>query len=264
MLLDLRNVDVIYNGVIQVLRSANLSVPEGGIVALLGANGAGKTTALRAISSLLETENGRVTSGQILFDGRDVTNADPCAVVAAGLVQVLDGRRVLQHLTVSQNLRVGAHLRSRIDEAAEIARVVGYFPRLAALMDRTAGYLSGGEMQMLLVGRALMARPRLMLLDEPSMGLAPTIVKDLFATIRRINQIEGVSILMVEQNAIDAIELCDHGYILENGRIVLHGDRAALQANADVREFYLGLSLGEQRRSFRDIKHYKRRKRWLG
>ena len=264
MLLELRNVDVVFNGVIHVLRSANLEVPEGQIVALLGANGAGKTTALRAISSLLETENGRVTSGQILFEGADLTNADPCEVVARGIVQVLAGRRVLEHLTVQQNLRAGGHLRRRVDERAELDRVLAYFPRLSDLMGRTAGYLSGGEMQMLLVGRALMAKPRLILLDEPSMGLAPVIVKDLFATIQRINQQEGVSVLLVEQNAADAIALCDHGYIMENGRVVLHGDRAALQANADVREFYLGLSVGQERRSFREIKHYKRRKRWLG
>ncbi len=264
MLLEVRNLDVAYNGVIQVLRSANLSVPEGGIVALLGANGAGKTTILRAISSLLETERGRVTAGQVVFDGVDVTNADPCAVVGRGIVQVLDGRRVLKHLTVAQNLRVGAHLRRGVDEAAEIERVTGYFPRLRDLMGRTSGYLSGGEMQMLLVGRALMAKPRLMLLDEPSMGLAPTLVRELFATVKRINQQEGVSVLLVEQNAVDAIALCDHGYVMENGRVVLHGDRASLQANEDVREFYLGLSLTADRRSFRDVKHYKRRKRWLG
>ncbi len=260
----MRNVDVVYNGVIQVLRGANLAIPRGTIVALLGANGAGKTTMLRAISSLLETDNGRVTAGKILFDGTDVTNADPCSVVSRGVVQVLDGRRVLKHLTVEQNLRVGAHFRKDADADAEIAVVVRYFPRLGGLMQRISGYLSGGEMQMLLVGRALMAKPRLMLLDEPSMGLAPTIVGELFASIKRINQTEGVSFLMVEQNAVDAIALCDHGYIMENGRIVLHGDRAALAANEDIREFYLGLSVTSERRSFRDVKHYRRRKRWLG
>jgi branched-chain amino acid transport system ATP-binding protein len=264
LLLDVVNVDVVYNGVIQVLRGANLAVPEGSIVALLGANGAGKTTMLRAISSLLQTENGRVTAGEIRFGGTEITNADPCSAVSRGILQVLDGRRVLKHLTVEQNLRVGAHLRRGVDAVAEIAGVVSYFPRLGELMQRVSGYLSGGEMQMLLVGRALMAKPRLMLLDEPSMGLAPTIVAELFASIKRINQSEGVSFLMVEQNAVDAIALCDHGYVMENGRIVLHGDRAALVANEDIREFYLGLSVTSQRQSFRDVKHYRRRKRWLG
>ena len=263
-LLSLRNVDVAFNGVIQVLRSVTLDVPDGAVVALLGANGAGKTTALRAISALLATEQGRVTSGRIVYAGADVTNGDPCALVARGLVQVLDGRRVLAHLTVLQNLRVGAHLRRDIDEAAEIEAVLRHFPRLRPLLGRTAGYLSGGEMQMLLVGRALMAKPRLMLLDEPSMGLAPLLAQDLFTAIRRINGESGVTVLLVEQNASAALAVSDHGYVMENGRIVLHGDRAALQANEDMREFYLGLSLAQQHRSFRDVKHYKRRKRWLG
>ena len=264
MLLELKNVDVTFSGVIQVLRSANLEVRESGIVALLGANGAGKTTTLRTISGLLETERGSVTAGQVIFDGEDITNADPCGIVADGIVQVLEGRRVLEHLTVAQNLRVGAHLRRNVDAEAEIARVLRYFPRLRDLMGRTSGYLSGGEMQMLLVGRALMAKPRLMLLDEPSMGLAPQIVKELFATIQRINREEGVTMLLVEQNAAAAIGLCDFGYVMENGRIVLSGERAQLEANEDVREFYLGLSMTKEKRSFRDVKHYKRRKRWLG
>ncbi len=263
-LLELRNVDVVFNGVIQVLRGASLTVPAGAVVALLGANGAGKTTALRAVSGLLATEQGRVTAGHIGYAGADITNADPCAIVARGLVQVLDGRRVLAHLSVAQNLRAGAHFRRDFDEPAELARVLGYFPALERLMRRTAGYLSGGEMQMLLVGRALMARPRLMLLDEPSMGLAPRIAQELFATIRRINRAEGMAILLVEQNAAAALEICDHGYVMETGRVVLHGDRAALLANEDMRAFYLGLSLTQARRSYREVKHYKRRKRWLG
>ena len=263
-LLTLRNIDVAFSGVIQVLHGVTLDVPQGSIIALLGANGAGKTTALRAISGLLATEQGRVTSGRIDFAGADVTHADPCALVSQGLVQVLDGRRVLAHLSVLQNLRVGGHARRRFDEPAEIARVLAYFPHLRPLLGRTAGYLSGGEMQMLLVGRALMARPRLMLLDEPSMGLAPLVAQELFAVIRRINREDGTTILLVEQNASAALDICDHGYVMENGRIVLHGTRAALQANEDMREFYLGLSLAARRRSFRDVKHYKRRKRWLG
>lgn len=264
MLLQLANVDVVYKGVIQVLRSTNLEVHDGSIVALLGANGAGKTTTLKAISGLLDIEDGRVTSGSIVFAGQDITNGDPGVVVESGVVQVLEGRRVLAHLTVAQNLRVGAHLRPDADVAAEIARLLDYFPRLKPLMERTAGYLSGGEMQMLLVGRALMAKPRLLLLDEPSMGLAPSIVRDVFAVIQRINREEGVTILLVEQNAAAAMGVCDYGYVMESGRIVLHGDRNRLMADADIREFYLGFAGGEGRRNFREVKHYKRRKRWLG
>ncbi len=264
MLLELKNVDVVYKGVIQVLRSANLDVPEGRIVALLGANGAGKTTTLKAISGFLDIEQGRVTAGEIRLRGRDVTHASPESMVRQGVVQVLEGRRVLAHLTVEQNLRIGAHLRHGIDERAEIGRILELFPRLRALTARTAGYLSGGEMQMLLIGRALMAKPTFLLLDEPSMGLAPAIAKELFASIARINREQGVTILLVEQNAAAAIALADYGYVMENGRIVLHGDRARLTADADIREFYLGLSVGQERKSFRDVKHYKRRKRWLG
>ncbi len=263
-LLALENVDVAFDGVIQVLHSVNLEVPEGRVVALLGANGAGKTTALKAISSLLAPERGRVTAGRILLDGEDVANADPGEVVRRGVVQVLEGRRVLAHLTVEQNLRVGAHLRDGVDLDGEVEAVLALLPQLRLLLKRTAGYVSGGEMQMMLLGRALMARPRLLLLDEPSMGLAPAVTRQLFQAIRRINAEQGVSILLVEQNAVAAIALCDHGYVMENGRIVLHGDRARLESNEDVREFYLGLAIGRERRSFREVKHYKRRKRWLG
>ncbi len=264
MLLELRNVEVAFNGVVQILHSVNLAVPEGKAVALLGGNGAGKTTTLKAISSLLGHEQGRVTGGQILFGGENIANAEPGEVVRRGIVQVLEGRRVLAHLSVLQNLRAGAHLRAGIDVEAEIEKVLEVLPRLRLLLQRTAGYISGGEMQMLLVGRALMARPRLLLLDEPSMGLSPAMSRQLFEIIRRINTQQGVSILVVEQNAVAAIGLCDHGYVMENGRIVLHGDRAQLESNEDIREFYLGLSIGQERRSFRDVKHYKRRKRWLG
>lgn len=265
MSLKLENVDVLFDGVIQVLRSANLDVPDGRIVALLGGNGAGKTTLLRAVSGLLAVEHGAVSSGRILFGSADITNADPAKVYAMGIVQVLENRRVLSHLTVEQNLLIGAHLRSdRRAVAADIERVFGYFPKLKALVRRTAGYLSGGEMQMVLVGRALMARPRLLLLDEPSMGLAPTLVTELFQTVERINREEGLTILVVEQNARAAIQICHYGYVIEGGRIVLHGDKDKLERNEDIKEFYLGLSLAEGRRSFRDVKHYKRRKRWLG
>jgi branched-chain amino acid transport system ATP-binding protein len=263
--LVLSNVDVVYSGVIQVLRSANLEVPDGQMVVLLGSNGAGKTTTLRAISGLLGPELGRVTAGRISFNGHDLTNGDPCDVFGRGIVQVLEGRRVLGHLTVEQNLLVGAHRRRDQGEARkDLQRIFGYFPRLPELLGRTAGYLSGGEMQMLLIGRALMARPKLLILDEPSMGLAPQLVKQLFATIGRIKREEGLTVLLVEQNARAAIGQCDYGYVMDGGRIVLHGTREQLSSNQDVQEFYLGLSGEEGRSRFRNIKHYRRRKRWLG
>lgn len=263
--LTLTNVDVVYGGVIQVLRSANIEVPDGQVVVLLGSNGAGKTTLLRSVSGLLAAELGRVTAGEIRLDGHDLTNADPTDVFGRGVVQVLEGRKVLEHLTVEQNLRIGAHRRS--DQKAvkrDLDRVFAYFPRLPELLGRTAGYLSGGEMQMLLLGRALMAQPRLLLLDEPSMGLAPKLVSQLFEVIGRINREEGLTVLIVEQNARAAIRVCHYGYVMEGGRIVLHGSREQLEKNQDVQEFYLGLSLSEERRNFRDVKHYRRRKRWLG
>jgi branched-chain amino acid transport system ATP-binding protein len=263
--LVLSNVDVVYSGVIQVLRSTNLEVRDGQMVVLLGSNGAGKTTTLRAISGLLGPELGRVTAGRIAFDGRDITEGGPCDIFGAGIVQVLEGRKVLVHLTVEQNLLVGAHRRS--DHAAvrrDLDRVYGYFPRLPHLLKRTAGYLSGGEMQMLLIGRALMAAPKLLILDEPSMGLAPILVEQLFETIGRIKREEGLTILLVEQNARAAMRHCDYGYVMDGGRIVLHGSREQLASNQDVQEFYLGLSGEEGRNRFRDIKHYRRRKRWLG
>lgn len=264
MVLSLSNVDVVYGGVIQVLRSANIEVREGQMVVLLGANGAGKSTTLKAISGLLTADQGAVTAGRISFDGQDITNADPARIFRQGVVQVLEGRRVLEHLTVQQNLMVGAHLRAdRAGVRADLDKVFGYFPRLPDLLNRTAGYLSGGEMQMLLIGRALMARPRLLILDEPSMGLAPILVEQLFDTIGRIKAAEGLTVLLVEQNARSAIAQCDYGYVMEGGRIVLHGSRADLQGNQDVQEFYLGLS-GADRPSYREVKHYRRRKRWLG
>jgi len=265
VLLELRNVDVVFDGIIQVLRSANIEVQAGKVTALLGSNGAGKTTTLKAISGLLRVEHGKVTEGQIRFAGHDITNADPVEVFRRGIVQVLEGRKVLAHLSVEQNLLVGGHHRpDRKGVREDVERVYTYFPRLRGLSGRVSGYLSGGEMQMLLVGRALVARPRLLMLDEPSVGLAPNITEELFETIGAINRKEGMTILLVEQNAHAAMALCDYGYIIENGRIVLHGSREKLGQNEDVQEFYLGLSLDSERRSFRDVKHYKRRKRWLG
>ena len=263
-LLALRNVDVVFDGVIQVLRSLSLEVLPGQVVALMGGNGAGKTTTLKAASSLLAAERGAVVGGNVLFGGRDVTNGDPGDVVRAGAVQVMEGRRVLHHLTVEQNLRVGAHFRAdRAEVAADIDEVYRHFPRLKDLRERTAGFLSGGEMQMLLVGRALMARPTLLLLDEPSMGLAPRIVHELFERVAEIRHQRRMSVLLVEQNARAALRISDYGYVMENGRIVLHGSRDELERNEDIREFYLGLGGADGRRSYRDLKHYKRRKRWL-
>jgi branched-chain amino acid transport system ATP-binding protein len=264
-MLELRNVDAVYDGVIQVLRGVSLEVKPAQVVALLGSNGAGKTTTLKAISSLLAVEQGRVEQGEIRYDGEAITNADPARVIRAGIVQVLEGRRVLKHLNVEQNLLVGAHLRrDKAQIADDIADIYASFPSLQAMRLRSAGYLSGGEMQMLLLGRALVARPKLLLLDEPAMGLAPLIVKDLFAFLRRLCDEKGLSILLVEQNVRAALQIADHGYVMENGRIVLHAPKAELERNEDVREFYLGLSLTQERRSFREVKHYKRRKRWLG
>lgn len=263
--LTLSNVDVVYGGVIQVLRSMNLEVRDGQMVVLLGGNGAGKTTTLKAISGLLAPELGRVTAGRIAFDGHPIANGDPTDIVGRGVVQVLEGRRVLIHMTTEQNLRVGAHPGSdRARVAGDMERVFGYFPRLPDLLHRTAGYLSGGEMQMLLIGRALMARPKLLVLDEPSMGLAPTLVEQLFETIGRIKREEGLTVLLVEQNARAALRHCDYGYVMDRGRIVLHGTREQLAANQDVQESYLGLAGAEGRERFRNIKHYRRRKRWLG
>lgn len=262
--LELRNVEVVFDGVIQVLRNLSLEVRPGQIVSLIGGNGAGKTTTLEAVSCLLAAERGAVTSGHVLLNGKDVTNGDPCAVVQEGTVQVMEGRRVLQHLTVEQNLRVGAHLRNdRAQVAADLEEIHRLFPPLEALRTQTAGYLSGGLMQMLLVGRALMARPTLLLLDEPSMGLAPRIVHDLFARIQEVCTARGISALVVEQNARAALSISDYGYVMENGRIVLAGTKAALEQNADIQEFYLGIG-ARGKPSYRNVKHYRRRKRWLG
>jgi len=264
-ILSLRNVDVVFSDVIQVLRSLSLEVRRGQIVALIGANGAGKTTTLKAISSLLAAERGRVAAGQVLFEGADFTGREPSEVARQGIVQMLEGRKVLRHLTVEQNLRVGAHFRAdRAAVRADFEQVYAFFPALVALRERTAGFLSGGEMQMLLLGRALMARPRLLLLDEPAMGLAPLLVRDLFDRLREVRRAWDLSVLLVEQNVRAALSIADYGYVMENGRVVLHGGRDELEANEDIREFYLGLSVAEGRRSFRDVKHYRRRKRWLG
>ncbi len=264
-MLTLSNVEVRYLNVILVLKGVSLEVPDGGVVALLGGNGAGKTTTLKAISGLLHAEEGEVTEGGVEFDGHRLDKMNPVDVFRLGIVQIMEGRRTLEHLTVEQNLLAGAHLRG--DSAAvrrDLELVYSYFPPLLNLRHDTAGWLSGGEQQMLVVGRALMARPKLMLLDEPSLGLGPLLVQEIFDVFRRLNQEEKVTLLLVEQNVRVALSIAGYGYIMENGRIVLKGTNTELLNNQDVAEFYLGLSLSGKRRSYHDVKHYKRRKRWLG
>jgi branched-chain amino acid transport system ATP-binding protein len=262
--LSVNNIEVVYSRVILVLKGVSLTVPKGGIVALLGANGAGKTTTLKAISNLLHGERGEVTKGSILFDGEEVHRLNPSALVQRGCIQVMEGRHCFAHLTIEENLLTGAF--TRRDGKAEIARdldrVYAYFPRLKARRESTAGYTSGGEQQMCAVGRALMSRPKMILLDEPSMGLAPQVVEEIFEIVKSLNEKEGVSILLAEQNTNMALKYARYGYILENGRVVMDGDAKALSANEDVKEFYLGIA-GGKRKSFREGKHYRRRKRWL-
>jgi branched-chain amino acid transport system ATP-binding protein len=265
MLLELNNVEVIYSEVILVLKGISLTVPEKHIVTLLGANGAGKTTTLKAISGLLHSEDGEVTSGSIHFLGKPTHHEEPENIVRMGLVQVMEGRRILEHLTVEQNLIVGGKLQKDWQELKNaLERIYNYFPKLKDMKNRVSGYLSGGEQQMLVIGRALMAKPKLILLDEPSLGLAPLIVAEIFALIQKLQKEENLSILLVEQNAQAALSIADYGYVLENGRIVLYGTGNELRENEDVKEFYMGMNLSGEVKSFRDVKHYKRRKRWLG
>jgi branched-chain amino acid transport system ATP-binding protein len=262
--LSVNNIEVIYDHVILVLKGVSLTVPEAGIVALLGANGAGKTTTLKAISNLLHAERGEVTKGTIEFRGKRVEKLTPNDLVRMGVCQVMEGRHCFQHLTVEENLLTGAFTRkggSR-EIAAALEKVYHYFPRLKVRRGSLAGYTSGGEQQMTAIGRALMARPNMILLDEPSMGLAPQIVEEIFEIVRDLNSREQVSFLLAEQNTMIALRYANYGYILENGRVVMDGAASDLAANEDVKEFYLGLSTGG-RKSFRDVKHYRRRKRWL-
>jgi len=263
-LLSVNNIEVIYNHVILVLKGVSLEVPERGIVALLGANGAGKTTTLKAISNLLRGERGEVTKGAITYDGARVDRLTPNDLVKRGVIQVMEGRHCFGHLTVEENLLTGAFTRGDGRSAVrnELRHVYDYFPRLKERRQSLAGYISGGEQQMVALGRALMAKPKMILLDEPSMGLAPQIVEEIYEIVRRLNREGGVSFLLAEQNTNIALRYADYGYILENGRIVLDGDANRLRSNDDVKEFYLGLSSGG-RKSYRDVKHYRRRKRWL-
>jgi len=264
-ILSLNNVEVVYDRVILVLKGVSLSVANGGIVALLGANGAGKTTTLKAISNLLHSERGEVTKGAIVFDGTEVQGLAPNEVVRRGCIQVMQGRYCFGHLTVEENLLTGAFTRRDGAAAirADLEKVYTYFPRLRERRQAMAGYTSGGEQQMCAIGRALMSRPKMILLDEPSMGLAPQIVEEIFTIMKNLNDREGVSFLLAEQNANLALKYSGYGYILENGRVVLDGTATALAQNEDVKEFYLGVAEGK-RKSFREGKHYKRRKRWLG
>jgi branched-chain amino acid transport system ATP-binding protein len=263
-LLTVNNVEVIYDHVILVLKGVSLIILEGGIVALLGANGAGKSTTLKAISNLLHVERGEVTKGSIEFLGTRIDRAEAAALVRRGIVQVMEGRRIFEHLTVEENLRTGAYTRRNSHAiGGDLERVYHYFPRLRERRSVKGGYVSGGEQQMLAIGRALMARPKLMLLDEPSMGLAPMLVQEIFDIVVRLNREEQVAVLLAEQNAAMALRVVQYGYVMENGRIVLEGEAKMLRENEDVKEFYLGLSGVGQRRSYRDVKHYRRRKRWL-
>jgi branched-chain amino acid transport system ATP-binding protein len=263
-LLKVNNIEVIYEHVILVLKGVSLEVPQGGIISLLGANGAGKSTTLKAISNLVKAERGEVTKGTIEFEGKRIDKMYAPQVVKLGVIQIMEGRRTFEHLTVEDDLLTGAytrgHDRKGIKETLDM--VYKYFPRLVDRRDVKTGYVSGGEMQMCAIGRALMAKPKLMLLDEPSMGLAPLLVQEIFEIIVRLNKEENVAMLLAEQNAAMALQFAQYGYVMENGRIVLDGDAQTLQDNADVREFYLGLTdIGKK--SYRDVKHYKRRKRWL-
>lgn len=260
-LLTVNNIEVVYSDVILVLRGVSLEVPEGQIVTLLGPNGAGKSTTLKAISGLLGSEDGKVTNGEITYAGADIGNVDPAMIVRRGVFQVMEGRRIVQDMTITENLRLGAFTRRDKGINDDIDMVYSYFPRLKE-RNGLAGYLSGGEQQMLAIGRALMAKPKMMLLDEPSMGLSPLLVQEVFSIIQSLNADLGITMLLVEQNANMALKAAQYGYIMESGKVVLDGTREELLSNEDVREFYLGGS-GE-RKSFKNLKSYRRRKRWLG
>jgi len=263
-MLSLSNVEVMYSNVILVLKGVSLEVREGQIVVLLGPNGAGKTTTLKAISGLLYTETGEVTDGEITFEGHSIKRVKPHEIVHQGIVQVQEGRRIFEHLTVEEELKIGAYVSARRTSLKEdLEGIYNYFPRLKSLRQKVCGFLSGGEKQMLVIGRALMAHPKLMLLDEPSLGLSPLLVEEIFKIIKRINDEEKTSILLVEQNAMASLEIAHYGYVMENGRIVMDGPAHKLIENEDIKEFYLGLSEVGKRKSYREVKHYKRRKRWL-
>lgn len=262
-MLKLNNVEVKYAGVILVLRGVSLEIRDGAIVSLLGSNGAGKTTTLKAISGLLQTELGEVTAGSIEYHGDRIDRLDPERIAKMGIIQVMEDRQVLEHLTVEENLLLGGYIRKDGDARRDLDMVYDYFPKLRERRHAVSGYLSGGEQQMVVMGRAMMAHPRIMLLDEPSMGLAPLLVEEIYEIIRRFNAEEKTSILIVEQNAKAALGISEYAYVMENGRVVLDGPSARLAENEDIKEFYLGLGKLGKKKSYREIKHYKRRKRWL-
>lgn len=263
-MLVIQNLEVVYNDVIWVLKGVSLTVPERGMVCLLGSNGAGKSTTLKAVSGVLKLEWGKVTGGYIEFEGRKINALNPQDIARAGIIQCFEGRRLFKHLTTEENLRMGGYLlTSSAETKRRLDMVYSYFPRLLQLRNRISGYLSGGEQQMMVIGRALMARPKIMLLDEPSLGLAPLTTKEIFKIIQKINQEEKVGILLVEQNTKAALAITDYGFVMENGRTVLDGEAEKLKVNEDVKEFYLGLTQIGARKSFKDTKFYKRRKRWL-
>jgi len=262
-MLEVTNLEVVYNEVVLVLRGLSIEVPDGGIVALLGANGAGKTTAVRAITGLLDIHEGDITKGSVVWNGTDISNFKPSRIVEAGITQVMEGRRIFAELTVDENLNTGAYtVRDRTENEEAYERVMELFPLLQGRRRDTAGYLSGGEQQMLAIGRALMADPKLLILDEPSLGLAPMLIQQIRDIITSINA-QGTSVLLIEQNAVMALSIAHYGYVMESGKVVMDGDPRKLLADEDVQEFYLGLHAEGERKSFRDVKHYKRRKRWL-
>lgn len=264
-MLSVNNIEVVYHDVILVLRGVSFGLGEGQVMTLLGANGAGKTTTLKAISGLLKTEVGKVTHGDIHFEGRRIDRMGPEDIARMGIIQVLEGRRVLEQLSVEENLVVATYpLKDRSGVKRDLGRVYDYFPKLKTLRNQKSGYVSGGEQQMMLLGRGLMAHPKLMLLDEPSLGLAPLLVQEIFKMIRQINEEEQTAMLLVEQNAVAALDVASYGYVMEDGRVVLDGSADDLSENEDVKEFYLGFGALSERKSYRDVKHYKRRKRWLG
>jgi branched-chain amino acid transport system ATP-binding protein len=263
-MLQVDNIEVVYANIILVLRGVSLEVGDGKIVALLGANGAGKTTTIKAISGLLKTEEGEVTDGSIYFDGKRIDRLNTQDIAALGMSQVMEGKRVLEHLTVQENLMVFAYRRKdRGQVKKDLEMVFDYFPRIKSFHHRTSGYLSGGEQQMLVIGRALMARPKLMLLDEPSLGLAPLMMQEIYEIIKRINAERKMAILLVEQNAKAALSIANYGYVMEDGRIVINGPAEMLRDNEDIKEFYMGLSSVGSEKSYREVKHYRRKKRWL-
>lgn len=263
-MLKINNIEVVYMNVIQVLRGVSLEVGDGGIVSLLGANGAGKTTTLKAVSGMLQTEEGNVTDGTIEFDGRRIDRFGPEAIATMGISQAMEGRRVLEHLSVEENLVIGAyHRKDKAEVKKDLEMVYSWLPKLKLLRRQMSGYLSGGEQQMVVIGRAFMARPKLMLLDEPSLGLAPLMVEEIYQIIKKINMEKRMSILLVEQNVRAALGISDYGYIMENGRIVLEGPADQLKDNETIREFYMGMSTSGAKKNYREIKHYRQKKRWL-